>query len=78
MDVDTYDSEIDAIWQAAGLKVLNLRSYGFDTDLSVLVCTTCGTGVHPKNPVVHAQVDGIKLTKAQVALLSKTIPTLLL
>jgi len=76
MNVDVNESESDLAMRAASLKVLKLLSYDIDSDLSVLVCVTCGTGVHPSSPIVHAQTHGIRLTKAIVAELNRFIPTL--
>jgi Pyruvate/2-oxoacid:ferredoxin oxidoreductase delta subunit len=73
MEVDPNEPETASLWQALGLKVLSLESYGFDTTLSVLVCTECEAGVHPKVPVAHAQSHGIKLTKAQIDSLNNAI-----
>ena len=70
------ESGSDAALRAAGLKVLDLRSANIDTNLAVLVCVTCEGAVHPKSPVVHAQTHGIKLTKQNIADLTKLLPTL--
>jgi hypothetical protein len=76
MNVDAIESEPDLALLAAGLRVLQLRSYDIDSDLSVLVCVTCGTGVHPTSPIVHAQTHGIRLSKPAMAELNRFIPTL--
>jgi hypothetical protein len=77
MNVDVEEvSGTDAALRAAGLKVVDLRSYQIDTNLSVLVCLTCEAGVHKNSPIVHAQTHGIKLTKQQVQDLNKLIPML--
>lgn len=77
MEVDTTEeSESDAALRAAGLKVINLRSYSIDTNLSAFICVTCQAAVHKNSPIVHAQTHGIKLTTQQIQVLNKLITTL--
>jgi hypothetical protein len=76
MNVDTEESAAEAALRVAGLKVLKLKPYQIDSDLSVLVCITCEYAIHQNKAIVHGQTHGIKLTKQHISELNKLIPPL--
>ena len=63
MDVDAEELDEEEALRSTPYRVLQLRSYEIDSDLSILVCKDCGCGVPPKSMIVHLQTHSVKLTK---------------
>jgi hypothetical protein len=76
MDVDEGEAQDRSALCAAGLVVMELGKFNIESDLSVLVCTTCQAGIHKSSAIVHGQTHGVRLTKLQIADLNKLVPTL--